>query len=113
TASCRETRHPLQAEILDRADVDQFQRAETLSTQVSRVAGPLIRQRLDDFSGIETAGLSARLRLSVQKRGSNHQRRNNHEFFHGYRALFRVYPCSSVALLDRPQICGDVVHLLV
>src|SRR6185503_3968640 len=102
TTPGRQTGHPLEAEILDRIGVDQFQRAEALAAHISRITGPLIRQRLHDLGRIEPAGLNTRLRLSIQKRGSNEQRCNNHEVFHS-----APYPCVSVF------VRGPLLYLIV
>ena len=54
-------RDPLEAEILDRGRVDLLQRTEPFAAEIARVAGPLVRQRLDDRRRIEAAGVSGRI----------------------------------------------------
>ncbi len=93
--------HPLQTEVLDRVRIDQLQRAETLAAEVARVAGPLIRERLHHVGGIEAAALAGHQRGSERAVMSQEQ---DVVFFIGVdRSLH----------FNRPQIGGDVVHLLV
>src|SRR6185369_10300717 len=47
---------PLEAEILHGVLVDQLQRAVAFAAEITRVAGPLVRQRLHDRRRIEAAG---------------------------------------------------------
>ena len=126
-------RYPLEAQILDRGRVDQFQRAEALAGEVAGVAGPLIRQRLHDVRRIEAAasasaggGQSAASGPSspgvrVCRRGNPGRRSARARAPSRRRAPGRgdmlrhvLHVCMGLApLLDRPQIRGDVVHLLV
>ena len=129
TAAGREARHPLEAEILDGGRVDVLQRAESLAAQVTGVAGPLVRQRLlDDVHRIEAAALAlggaGRSAASGPSSRDARVRRHGDPGCRSAPGPARIPPAAMrqrrhafslvvAPLLDRRQIRGDVVHLLV